>query len=100
VPELNDITPEWLQNHIEGITQQCRSDCEREIKLGDRICVLLRQNARLNKELADSNHQLADAQQRIGDLLHEVEHHKWTADHATELLEKERKELGDGNAGK
>lgn len=64
---------------------------EDEIKLGDRICVLLRQNARLNEEVANLNRQLADAQQTIGDLLHQVNHHKWTAEHATELLEDERR---------
>jgi hypothetical protein len=65
---------------------------EELIKLGDKICVLERQQARLHEEIAARDRELADRQQKIGDLLHEVDHHKYVANHATKLLEQERKE--------
>ena len=65
--------------------------CEmRLLESHDRLAVVARNNARLHEELAGLNRQLADANQRIGDLLHQVEHHKYVANHATELLENER----------
>jgi len=63
---------------------------EEQIKLGDKICVLLRQNARLHDEIADLNRSLADSQQRVGDLVHQAGHFKYIAEHATKLLEEER----------
>ena len=63
---------------------------KRLLELHDKMCVVTRNNARLHKELAVLNREVADLNQRMGDLLHEVEHHKYIANHATELLEKER----------
>jgi hypothetical protein len=60
------------------------------IKLGDKICVLHRQAARLNDEIANLHRSLADSQQQVGDLLHQIDHYKYIADHATKLLEDER----------
>ena len=73
-----------------------RSCEERLLDAHDRLCVVTRNNARLHEELAGLNRQLADANQRIGDLIHEVEHHKYISKHATELLESERA----GNRGR